>query len=251
MARLPEFMKNMGTKQNSRLLINDIVRAVNETKQDIEEQSKYYNLQWKMNMLVTLKQEAIKLYKQAIEEANEVTAEYEQKIREIEATQYPGARVDRDDILSIDYELRTLRAELNMTDNKQAVIDKYLGSTMGAKAVLLMFEDPNIDLGFWTKEIYVQAFLKSKSQAELDFEKQKQNRINALKLEQAEQFNTGTLLAAQRILEGNPAKGMPTLENMFDEEIRQVQRMMDNEKEVMRNELRREIMKEGAENGTN
>ncbi len=251
MAKLPDFMKNMGTKKENKLLINDITKIINEARAEIEEQAKYYNLQWKIDMLTALKQEAIRLYQEAINEANEVNTSYEQKIREIEATQYPGARVNRDDILSIDYELRTLKAELNMTDNKREVVDKYLGSVIGAKAVLLMFEDPDVDLGFWTKDIYAQAFLKSKTQAELDFEKQKQEKINNIKLEQSEQFNTGTLLAAKRILEGNPSKSVPSLENIFDDEIRKAQRMMDNERQAIKDEVRREMMKEGAKDGTN
>ena len=248
MARLPEFMKNMGSTKNNKLLINQITEVINQARAEIEEQAKYYNLQWKIDMLTALKKEAIDLYNKAIEEANAANTDYEQRIREVEATQYEGSRVNKDEAATLDFEFRSLKAELNMTDNKQKVIDKYLASKIGAKAILLMFSEPNVDLGFWTKDIYAKAYMKSKTQAELDFEIKKQEQINQLKLEQAEKFNVGNLLAAQRIMQGNPANGMPSLENKFDEEIRQVQRMMDNERKAIKDEVYREIMQEGKIN---
>ena len=90
--------------------------------------------------------------------------------------------------------------------------------------------------------------MKSKTQAELDFEIKKQEKINQLKLEQSEQFNIGNLLAAQRIMQGNPERGMPSLENVFDNEIRQVYQMMDNERKAIKEEVKRELMREGAVN---
>ena len=248
MARLPEWMKNMGKATNEKLLITEITEKIKAAKAEIEEQAKYYNLQWKIDMLTALKKEAIELYQAAIEEANNVNLEYENKIREIEATQYEGARIGKDDTAALDFEFRTLKAELNMTDNKQKVIDKYLASKIGAKAVLMLFADKDIDLGHQAQNIYTKAFMKSKTQAELDFEVKKQEQINSLKLEQSNKFNVGNLLAAQRIMQGNPAKGMPSLENMFDDEIRTAKRMMDNERAAIKDEVRREIMKEGAAN---
>jgi hypothetical protein len=199
-------------------------------------------------MLTALKKEAIDLYNKAIEEANAVNNDYERRIKEIEATQYEGARVNKDEAAILDFELRSLKAELNMADDKQKVIDKYLATKIGAKAILLMFSEPNVDLGFWTKDIYAKAYMKSKTQAELDFEIKKQEQINQLKLEQAEKVNIGKLLAAQRIMQGNPEKGIPSLENMFDEEIRQLQRMMANEREAIKDEVYRELMREGKIN---
>ena len=248
MARLPEFMKNMGKAANEKLLITEITEKIKEARAEIEEQAKYYNLQWKIDMLTALKKEAIELYQAAIEEANNVNLEYEKKISEIEATQYEGARIGKDDTATLDFELRSLKAELNMTNDKYKVIDKYLASKIGAKAVLMLFADKDIDLGHQAQNIYTKAFMKSKTQAELDFEVKKQEQINALKLEQANKVNVGNLLAAQRIMQGNPAKGMPSLENMFDDEIRTAQRMMDNERAAIKEEVRREIMKEGAAN---
>lgn len=248
MARLPEFMKNMGSTKNNKLLINQITEVINQARAEIEEQAKYYNLQWKIDMLTALKKEAIELYQAAIEEANSVNIDYEKKISEIEATQYEGARIGKDDTATLDFELRSLKAELNMTNNKEKVIDKYLASKIGAKAVLMLFADKDIDLGHQAQNIYTRAFMKSKTQAELDFEVKKQEQINALKLEQANKVNVGNLLAAQRIMQGNPAKGMPSLENIFDDEIRTAQIMMDNERAAIKDEVRREIMKEGAAN---
>ena len=248
MARLPEFMKNMGKSTNEKLLIAEITEKINAARAEIEEQAKYYNLQWKIDMLTALKKEATELYQQAIEEANNVNGGYEQKINELEAMQYEGARIGKDDTATLDYELRSLKAELNMTNDKYKVIDKYLASKIGAKAVLMLFADKDIDLGHQAHNIYTKAFMKSKTQAELDFEVKKQEQINALKLEQSNKFNVGNLLAAQRIMQGNPAKGMPSLENKFDEEIRQAQRMMDNERAAIKDEVRREVMREGAAN---
>lgn len=248
MARLPEFMKNMGSAKNNKLLINQVTEVINQARAEIEEQAKYYNLQWKIDMLTALKKEAIDLYNKAIEEANAINNDYERRIREVEATQYEGSRVNKDEAAILDFEFRSLKAELNMTDDKQKVIDKYLASKIGAKAILLMFLEPNVDLGFWTKDIYAKAYMKSKTQAELDFEIKKQEQINQLKLEQAEKVNIGKLLAAQRIMQGNPEKGIPSLENKFDEEIRQVQRMMDNERKAIKDEVYRELMQEGKIN---
>lgn len=248
MPRLPEFMKNMGKAANEKLLIADITEKINAARAEIEEQSKYYNLQWKIDMLTALKKEATELYQQAIEEANNVNSDYEKKIGEVEAMQYEGARIGKDDTATLDFELRSLKAELNMTSDKSKVIDKYLASKIGAKAVLMLFADKDIDLGHQAQNIYSKAFMKSKTQAELDFEIKKQEQINSLKLEQSNKFNVGNLLAAQRIMQGNPAKGMPSLENKFDEEIRQAQRMMDNERAAIKDEVRREVMREGAAN---
>ena len=50
-------------------------------------------------------------------------------------------------------------------------------------------------------------------------------------------------------MQGNPEKGIPSLENMFDEEIRQSQRMMANEREAIKDEVRREVAKEMEING--
>ena len=251
MARLPEFMKNMGSTKNNKLLINQVTEVINQARAEIEEQAKYYNLQWKIDMLTALKKEAIDLYNKAIEEANAINNDYERRIREIEATQYEGGRFNKDDTATLDFELRSLKAELNMTDDKQKIIDKYLASKIGAKAVLMLFADKDIDLGYLkhqAQNIYAKAYVNSKTQAELDFEIKKQEQINQLKLEQAEKVNIGKLLAAQRIMQGNPAKGIPSLENMFDEEIRQLQRMMANEREAIKNEVYRELMQEGKIN---
>jgi hypothetical protein len=248
MARLPEFMKNMGSTKNNELLINQITEVINQARAEIEEQAKYYNLQWKIDMLTALKKEAIDLYNKAIEEANAINNDYERRIRELEATQYEGARVNKDEAAILDFEFRSLKAELNMTNDKEKVIDKYLASKIGAKAVLMLFADKDIDLGHQAQNIYTRAYMKSKTQAELDFEIKKQEKINQLKLEQAEKVNIGKLLAAQRIMQGNPEKGIPSLENMFDEEIRQLQRMMANEREAIKDEVRRELMREGKIN---
>ena len=90
--------------------------------------------------------------------------------------------------------------------------------------------------------------MKSKTQAELDFEIKKQEKVNQLKLEKSEQFNIGNLLAAQRIMQGNPERKMPSLEKVFDDEINQVRQMMDNERKAIKEEVKRELMREGAVN---
>lgn len=236
-------------EQPKKALITEVSEAVRKAKAEIEENAKYYNLQWKIDMLTELKKEAIQLYQEAIAEANDINSHYEGQIREIEATQYEGGRFNKDDTATLDFELRSLKAELNMTDDKSKVIDRYLASKIGSKAVLMLFADKDIDLGHQAQNIYAKAFVNSKTQAELDFEIKKNEKINNLKLEQAERFNPGQLLAAQRIMQGNPAKGMPSLENMFDEEVRQVQRMMANEREAIKNEVRREVAKEMEVNG--
>lgn len=249
MPRLPEFMKNMGNGTNQKLLINEIAVMVNDARKGIEEQAKYHNLQWKIDMLTQLKKEAAALYRQAIEEAQTVNADYEKKIAELEASQYGGARVSKDDSIALEYELKTLKAELNMTSNKNEVIDKYLASKIGAKAVLMLFADKEVDLGIYSHSIYTKAFMKSKSQAELDFEVKKQEKIDSLKAEQSNRINVGSLLAAQRTMSGNPSLKMASLENMFDEEIRQTKLMMSNERDAIKDEVRRELIREGVTEG--
>jgi len=248
MPRLPEFMKNMGNGTNQKLLINEITAIVSSARKEIEEQAKYYNLQWKIDMITQLKKEAIALYQLAIDEANSVNADYEKKIAGLEAAQYEGARINKDDTAALGYELKSLKAELNMTNDKNIVIDKYLASKIGAKAVLMLFADKDVDLGIYAHSIYSKAFMKSKTQAELDFEIRKQDKINSLKLEQSNKIDFGSLLAAQRIMQGNPTMKMPSLENMFDEEIRQTRMAMNNERSAIKEEVRMELMREGASN---
>lgn len=221
-------IKFMERKSQPKALITEVAEVINKARADIEESAKYYNLQWKIEMLTELKRKAIALYEEAINEANSINANYEKQIREIEATQYEGARNSEIDLAVIDYELRKFKSELNMTDDKSKVIDKYLATKTGARAILMMFAEPDVDLGLWTKDIYAKAFVSSKSQAELDFEIAKQDKINNLKLEQADGFNIGQLLAAQRVMQGSITKGIPTLERKFDDEIEALKRQLDD-----------------------
>ena len=105
--------------QPKKALINEVSEAVRKARAEIEEQAKYYNLQWKIDMLTKLKKEAIQLYQEAIAEANDINSHYEKQIREIEATQYEGSRVNKDEAAILDFEFRSLKAESNMTDDKQ------------------------------------------------------------------------------------------------------------------------------------
>lgn len=214
--------------QPKKALITEVSEAVKKARAEIEENAKYYNLQWKIDMLTELKRKALALYEEAINEANSINANYEKQIREIEASQYEGGRFNKDDTATLDFELRSLKAELNMTDDKSKVIDRYLASKIGSKAVLMLFADKDIDLGHQAQNIYAKAFVNSKTQAELDFEIKKNEKINNLKLEQANGFNAGQLLAAQRVMQGSIEKGIPTLERKFDDEIEALKRQLDN-----------------------
>jgi len=231
------------------LKINDIVSRLAEARREINEQAKYYNLQWKKDALQALKTEALNLFNAAIDEANAVSKQYEDKINSIAAQQYTGARVNKDDIAAIEYELKSLKAELNMTADKNSVIERYLATQTGAKAVMLMFSEKDIDLGLWTQSIYEQAFIKSKSKAELDFEAQKGTQIAELQAQQAQEINVGKLLAVQRIMMGNPVKGVPSLERQFDMDVEACNREMRADREAVKVEARRDIARESAAAG--
>ena len=128
----------MGKSSNNKLMINQITEVINQARAEIEEQAKYHNLQWKADMLTALKKEAVELYNKAIDEANSTNAQFEKQIKEIESSQFEGSRVSKDDAVTLDFELRSLKAELNMTDNKQKVIDKYLSSKLEQKVMLML-----------------------------------------------------------------------------------------------------------------
>ena len=49
-------------------------------------------------------------------------------------------------------------------------------------------------------------------------------------------------------MQGNPERKMPSLEKVFDDEINQVRQMMDNERKAIKEEVKRELMREGAVN---
>jgi len=231
------------------LKINDISSRLAEARRKIDEQAKYYNLQWKKDALQALKAEALAAYADAIDEAAAVNKQYEDKIDAIAAKRYEGARVNKDDIATIDYELRSLKAELNMTADKNSVIERYMASRTGAKAVLLMFSEKDLDLGIWTQDIYTKAFMKAKTQAEIDFEANKGTQIAALKEQQAQEIDIGKLLAAQRVLTGNPNMKLPSLERQFDMDIDDCDRAMRADREAVKAEARRDIARETAAAG--
>lgn len=231
-------------KRENGLLINRVSAMVTQAKKDIDKQAKYYNLQWKKEMLQQLKGEAIQLYTQAISEANVINKQFEDRIKEVENQEFPRARVTQDELVNLQYDLQALKAELNMADSKNNVIDKWLATKTGAKVVMMMFSEPNLDLGLWTKDIYARAFVASKSQAELDFEVKKQKEIDAIKTEQASAINIGSLYAAQRVLTGNPSKGLPALARTFDDEILACERSINDEREKLKLEICRELARE-------
>lgn len=231
------------------LMINDIVRWLNDARHSIDQQAKYYNMQWKKDMLQALKAEALTVFAEGIDEANVVSKQYEDKINWLTAQQYTGARVNKDDIATVDYELRSLKAELNMAADKNSVIERYLATQTGAKAVMLMFSEKDIDAMLLTQSVYERAFIKSKPKAELDFEANKSTQIKELKAQQEQEFNIGTLLAAQRILTGNPSNAMPSLERRFDLDIEECDNAMRMERDALKRETRREIAREQATAG--
>lgn len=235
------------------LMINDVVRWLNEARRSIDEQAKYYNMQWKKDMLKALKEEALTVFAEAVDEAVAVSKQYEDKIDWLTAQQYTGARVNKDDIATVDYELRSLKAELNMAVDKNSVIERYLATQTGAKAVMLMFSEKDLDSVLWTKSIYDRAITKAKTKAEQEFEINKSTQIAELKAQQAQEFNIGTLLAAQRILAGSAGNAIPSLERQFDLDIEECDKAMRMERETLKAETRREIAREqatarGAEN---
>jgi len=234
----------------SKLSVNTIVAALQQAKREIENEAKYKGQMWKQDALKALKVEALVAFQAALDEAHEVNRQYEEKINTILNEQYTGARVNKNDIEVINYELTALKAELNMNDDKNKVIDKYLATQTGAKAVMLMFSEKDLDLGIWSQSVYKQAFIKSKTREELDFEVQKAPKINELKAQQAAEMNIGSVLAVQAILNGSVQRGTPSLERQFDLDIAACDKAMSAERDTLKAELNREMATQAARKQT-
>ena len=244
-----EFMRGLGNQPPKQLAIESVVYRLNCAQREIEEQAKYHNLQWKKDALTALKADAIAAFMNALDEANTVNKQFEDQINSLLKQQYTGPKVNKDDIATIEYELKSLKAELNMSSDKSKVIDRYLATQTGAKAVMLMFSEKDLDLGLWSQSVYEQAFIKSKSKAELDFEAQKAPKLAEIQKEQAAAINIGKVFAAQRILTGNPSMKMPSLERRFDLDIQECEKEMLAERESLKAAVRRDIAIESAAAG--
>ncbi len=201
------------------MLINNVLSIVQKEREKIEVQAREYGYKWKRVQLKALQKESIQLVQKAIDEAQNIVKEYENKVKEIENRQYQRTSATQEEIVNLEYDLKVLKAELNMSETKSDVIERYLQTKSGAKAVLMMFADPNVDIGYWTKDIYAKASMMAKSQAEIDFDLKKQKEVETLKSELSEMVNTGSLLAAQKVLTGSADWKIPSLERQFENDI--------------------------------
>lgn len=201
------------------MLINNVINMVSEKRKEIDKQSKEYGYTWKKVQLKALQKESIQLVQKAIDEAQNKVREYESKIKEIDNRQFQRTSVTQEEAVNLEYDLKVLKAELNMSESKSEVIERYLQTKSGAKAVLMMFADPNVDIGYWTKDIYTKASMIAKSQVEIDFDLKKKKEVDTLKSELSEMVDIGSLLAAQKVLTGSADWKIPSLERQFENDI--------------------------------
>lgn len=219
-----KIMTNNNINGGNQMLINNLVENLRKAKESINENAKYYSPIWKQEQLKKLKMESIQAFTQAIEEFEKVNKMYEDKIREIENSFYIGHSTSPKYLENVKLTKSRLLAEMKINpNNKTDIINKALSTKIGSQALLELIQNKEIDDSYWTDETFKKAYINSKSQAELDFEINKDNQIKAIKQEQAEKCNYGSYLAAIKILRGDVKAGIPTLERQFDNEIAEVE----------------------------
>lgn len=204
----------------NQMLINNLADDIRRAKQEINDNAKYYSPEWKKDQLKQLKALSIEAYKKAIAEFEKVNGEYESKRNEIANSRYIGHSTSPEFMENVKFAKSRLLAEIKINPiEKDKIINNALSSKVGSQAILELIQNKELDNSHWTDETYKTAFINSKSQAELDFEINKENQIKSIKKEQFEKCNYGSYLGAIKTLNGDVKKGVPTLERMFDDEI--------------------------------
>lgn len=223
-----KIMTNNNINGGNQMLINNLAENLRKAKESINENAKYYSPIWKQEQLKKLKTESIQAFNQAIEEFEKVNKMYEDKIRGIENSFYIGHSTSPEYLENVKLTKSRLSAEMKINpNNKTDIINKALSTKIGSQALLELIQNKEIDDSYWTDETFKKAYINSKSQAELDFEINKDNQIKAIKQEQAEKCNYGSYLAAIKILQGDVKADIPTLERQFDNEIAEVENQND------------------------
>ena len=212
----------------NQMLINNLVEDIRKARQEINDNAKYYSPEWKKDQLKQLKALSIEAYNKAIEEFEKVNNEYENKINEIQNSHYIGHSTSPEYMENVRFAKSRLLAEIKVNPNaKDKTINNALSSKVGSQAILELIQSKELDNSYWTDETFKTAYINSKSQAELDFEINKENQIKSIKKEQFERCNYGSYLGAIKILQGDVKAGIPTLERQFDNEIAEVENQND------------------------
>lgn len=219
-----KFISQSNQNGGNEMLINNLAESVRKAKQEIYDNAKYYSPEWKRDNLKELKKIAHEAYLKAIEEFEKINNEYENKISEIEKSSYQGYSTTPEYIENVKYAKTRLLADIKINpNNKDKIINDALSSKVGSQAILELIQSKELDNSYWTDETFKNAYINSKSQAELDFEINKENQIKAIRKEQFEKCNYGSYLGAIKTLTGDVKKGMPTLERQFDNEIAEIE----------------------------
>ena len=218
--------KLMETNNGGRpLLINDVAKAIEQVRAEINEQAKYYNKQWKIDQLKELKKQAVALYRDAIAEVDAYNAEYQNKVNQIKNKAFEGHSTTQEYLDNVKYTKTRLLAEIEVNPNEKGkIIDKALTSRMGAQALLELIQNKEIDNSYWTKDTYQKAFINSKTQKELDWEIRKKQQLDELKKEriEADAYDYGLYFGAIKTLTGDVVNKVPPLEEQFDLEIKKL-----------------------------
>jgi hypothetical protein len=205
------------------LLINDVAKAIEQVRAEINEQAKYYDKKWKIDQLKELKKQGVALYRDAIAEVNAYNAEHQSKVSQIKNTTFEGHSATQEYLDNVKFTKSRLLAEINVNPmRKDEIINKALTSRMGAQAVLELIQNKEIDKGFWTDEVYKKAFINSKTQKELDWEIKKEQQLDVLSKERNEAYDYGSYMGLVKIFTGDVAKKEPSFERRIDIEIEQL-----------------------------
>lgn len=225
MPRLPEFMKNVRS-QKKELLINSVAENIRIAKQAINDEAKYYSPVWKKEMLQALKVEAKQALQEAIEEAKGVIKEYDGKISVIRNAPFSHS-VNKEFLDNVNYTKTRILGELRLNPhNAQSILDMAVASKSGAQAVLELIESKQIDASLWSDDLYKNAFINSKSQAELEFELKKEQQVDALEKEKNNVCNMGHYLYAVKMLD-NGIYNVSSMERQFDNDIKEIDKQLN------------------------
>lgn len=202
------------------MLINQVSENFRKAKEEFSRESKRLNSVGKKDYLIKLKKETMEAFISAIKEVEALNEANDKKIKEIEATPYIGYSTTPEMVENVNYAKSRIMADIEINPNKQSeIIDKALASKVGSQAILELINSKLLVRSPWTEEVYRKAFVNSKSQKEIDWEIDKQKKIDEIKNESTGQYNFGSYLGAIKILNGDVVVGVPPLEKFFDDQI--------------------------------
>lgn len=212
--------KSYQPKEGEPMLINEVSVDFKKAKEKYERESKSLNSKGKREYLIKLKKETLEAFINVIKEIDVLNEGYDRKIKEIEATPYIGYSTTTEMVENVNYAKSRILAEIEINPNKQSeIIDNALSSKVKSQAIIELINSKLLVRSPWTEEVYRKAFVTSKSQKEIDWEIDKQKKIEDIKRDSINKYNYGSYLGAIKILNGDVLAGTPTLERFFDDQI--------------------------------